>query len=762
MLIEIVFEYVKYWKWFIGSIFVALSIATAIIMVSPKQYKPSLSILLNEDKNGKSASTDMINLESIGLLSTTNNIENEIIILGSTDLMRTVVKTQKANISYFTERRFRKTEVYKSSPYIVDLGTNADTFRGKIEIKIQKVNDTYTIEGEYTKDKEKFAIKEKLDKLPATIAIDDNTSLIINLSDRGGNIDEAYYVEINDIDATTVYLTSNLSVISSSQKSSVINLALMVYNTQKGIDILNELVYQYNDLNLRLNNEIAYNTGVFVNERLKEISLELSDAEENVVEYKQQHNITDLSSEAQLFVAQTSENEQKILEIETQLNILTLIQNFISNVNNNTDIIPNMGVSDIGLSQIISEYNNKLLASNQLIKGTGEENPARVRVLEELKNIRDGISSSLANVRQTYQVSRDELIQRGQVNSSRIRSVPKQEKGLIEKVREQKIKENLFVFLMQKREETNLSIAATSNKARVVNSAQKNISPIAPKTKIIFLTFGILGVLIPIIVIYVKGLFQTKIGKRSELERLSDVTVVGEIAHNKTNDTIVVGKVNDVLVEMFRSLRNNIAFLSTKPSGLVIMTTSTTAEEGKTFVSINLALSFASTDKKVLLIGGDIRKPKLHEYMGLKSIKRNNGLTDYLVSSSYTWKDFLVTYTGHENLQVMVAGSIPPNPNELLLSPKLGELIQLAQVEYDYIIIDSAPVGLVSDSQLIAKYTDLVLYVVREGKTPKAAINFINMQYYEQKLKNMYIVLNDTELTNDYKYGYGKEYGYNK
>lgn len=759
--VELLFEYIRYWKWFIVSFVLALMLATTIILVTPKQYKPTLAILLNEDKSSKSPSSELIDLESIGLLSTTNNIENETVVLRSPDLMRMVVETLKLNVSYHKKNMLREVEIYNESPFIVSLNSDSHNI-GVCNFYIQKTGNRYEIVGTYNKDSNKIDINIEQENLPDLVTLTETTSLQISLSGKEIVDNEKYYVIVKSIASTANDLVRKLSVINAGQKSSVLNLSILVNNTSKGSDILNEMVTQYNKLNLKINNEIAYNTAVFINDRLKEISIELSDAEEDVVEYKQQYKITDLSSEAQLFVSQTGENEKKLLEIETQLNILTLIQNFINNAENNVKIIPNMGISDIGLSQIISEYNNQLLASNQLLKGTGEKNPARVRVLEELENKREGIANSLMNVRETYEVSKKDLARNAGITQARVLSVPKQEKGLIEKVREQKIKENLFLFLMQKREETNLSIAATADKARIVVSAQSDIQPIAPKSRVILLAFIILGLLIPIIVIYLKNLFKTKISNRDEFERLSNVSIIGEVATNTDGEFVVVSNHHSAIAEMFRSLRNSIGFTSNKKDGLTMLVTSTIANEGKSFVSLNLALSFAYTGKKVLLIGADLRNPKLLNYLKLNNLKSKKGLSDYLIDEDLSWDENIFTpFADLKEFNVLTSGTIPPNPNELLMSPRLGELIKNAREKYNYIIIDSAPVGLVSDSYLIGVYTDITLYVVRENSTPKTAVNFINMQHEESKLKNMYVILNDTELRNSYKYGYGKSYGYN-
>ncbi len=765
-LVETLYRYLKHWKWFILSMGIALFIAAGIILITKKEYNPSMSILLNEEKSGRGASaSEMFDVNMMGFLGTTSNIENEIIVLNSPDLMDRVVRALNLNVSYYQKDFLRKVELHHKSPYTVTITSPVDAYRGLAELEIDRKDEGYQISGTYRINSLNYEIDiiQVAKELPVTIQLDEETSLQLALSEQPLKEKTTCYVEVRSVQATTRNFLTKLSVANSGKKSSVIDLSMLVHNTQKGVDLLYELLDQYNDLNLQVNNEIAYNSAIFINDRLKEISQELSDAETKVVEYKQEQRIADLGTEAQLFVTQSEENEQQLMELETQLNVLTMIQDFIKNPDNHTKTIPNMGVSDLGLAEIISAYNTKLLASDQLLKGTGEKNPARVRVFEELDNMREGINNSLANVRETYMVGLKDLRQRANVTLSRISSIPKQEKGLIEKVRNQKIKEELFLFLMQKREETNLSIAANAEKARIIASPRMNISPVSPKTKIILLAFLILGVLVPVVCIYVLELFRTKIGSREEFERLSQVSIIGEIGTNKTGkDLLEKGEV-DALAEMFRTLRNNIRFALRKRKGMALLMTSTVSNEGKSFVSANLALSFAYTGKKVLLIGGDIRNPEVHAYFNPGGIHSTRGLSDYLADDAVDWKDYVFTpMIEAPTLHVLVAGTIPPNPNELLMEPRLEALIAEAKTQYDYVLIDSAPVGLVSDSYLIGEHTDMTLYVVREKQTPKTAVNFINMQRQEEKLKNMFVILNDVELSRGYKYGYGKGYGYQK
>lgn len=510
-------------------------------------------------------------------------------------------------------------------------------------------------------------------------------------------------------------------------------------------------------MNVNIKNEIAYNTAIFINDRLKEISVELGDAEENVVDFKQKNQITDLSTEAQLFVQQTGENEQKLLEVETQLNVISLIERFVQNPANKFSVIPNIGIADLGLAQIINDYNNKLLVSEVQLKGLGEENPTRIRLTDDINNMRSSISNSLKNVKQTYNISKQDLLKQSSSTKSRVLSVPQQERGLIEKVREQRIKENLFLFLMQKREETNLSIASTANKARIIVSPQEDITPIAPKSNIIILSVLILGFLCPIVIIYLINLFKVQIRSRSELEKLSEVPIIGQIGKNEVKDQVVIrSNQSSGIAEMFRSLRNNLNFILKHKVNQTILVTSTASGEGKTFISVNLSMSFALSGKKVLIVGGDIRNPKLRNYV---QVSRNKGLSDYLVSDD-SWRNYVNDSGLNDNLKVMVAGTIPPNPNELLMEPRLKEFMLQAREEFDFVIFDTAPVGLVSDTYLIDEYVDVTLYIVRENVTPRAAVDFMNMQKSEGKLINMYLVLNDSYLDSSYRYGYGKEYGY--
>lgn len=758
-LAEVFYEYIRYWKWFVISIILCVALGVVVILTTQRQYKSSLSVILNEEKNASNNGGAELSLDVLGL-STTNNIDNEIAIFSSPDLLSSVIDSLNLQTTYYVENVFRKMEIHSESPFYVTYKEIKKEFSGNINFYIEKNNTGFTLKGNYLRvDGNQIPINQTVEKFPAKIFLPDSVGCV-EMYTTGQNIKELekYYVLIKDKPATLGQLSSGLMVSPTTKASSVLNLSLVVNNVERGGLILKELVKQYNEMNVRVNNEMAFNTALFINERLKEIAIELGDVEKDVVDYKQRNRIADLSSEAQLFVQQTGQNQQKLMEVETQLNVIGLVDRFVNDSSNDLKLIPNLGVSDPALSQIITEYNSKILDSDALLKSTGEENPMRMRLTEEINNMRNSISSSLMNVKQAYTISKRDLQRMSGTTQARIQSIPQQEKGLIEKVRQQQIKESLFLFLMQKREETNLAIASTSDKARLIASPQLRLLPIAPKSRVILLATFIIGLLIPIVVIYTINLFRTKVSGRGELEKLSRISVIGQIGKNDFKDNIVIGEgKNTGIAEMYRALRNNLNFTLNDKDKNVLLITSSLSGEGKTFVSVNLAVTYALSGKKVLLIGADIRRPRLKEYI---SVKTNRGLSDFLVDQSRDWKNYVNSSGLHSNMDVMLAGTIPPNPNELLMNPKLEGFFDDIKEVYDIIILDTAPVGLVSDSYQISKYADVTLYVVRENVTPKDAVNFINTQKKESRLKNMYLVLNGASLDSSYKYGYGKGYGY--
>ncbi|MDR1653527.1 MAG: polysaccharide biosynthesis tyrosine autokinase [Prevotellaceae bacterium] len=753
-IVEVVREYARHWRWFAVSAAICLIIAGCYIFTAQRQYRTALSILINVERRSNVNVEDLSS--ALGMVASTNNLDNEIVILQSPDLMCAVVDTLNLQSSYFVKQRLRTIELYNKTPLSAALAGN-DTI-STANFYVKKNRNGFTVKGTYFILGNQIEFSKEIKNISEPIPLSNGTYIVLQLTGQPMEEGEKYYVQMRSTLYAAYSLVSRLSVEQTTKMASVLRISLEGSNAGKNAAVLAELVRQYNQMNINIKNEIAYNTAVFINERLKEIAVELGDAESSVVSYKQQHSITDLSTEAQLYVQQSGQNEQKLLDLETQLNVLAEIERFATTPSNHSSVIPNIGITDVSLSAVINDYNTKLLTSNVQMKGMTEENPAYIKAKQTVDNMRNSIIDALQTLKQSYKVRKQDLVKQMAQTRARVISVPQQEMGLLEKSREQQIKQNLFLFLMQKREETNLSIASTPNKARVVISPIERNAPVAPRKNVILLAALLIGLFIPFAVIYVMNLMRTQIRNRHDIEKLSSVSVIGQIAKNQTDTNIVIESTKiTAIAEMFRSLRNNLNFIFKNHQNQIISVTSTTKAEGKTFVSANLAVSFAISGKKILLIGSDVRNPKLKEYF---SFTNNLGLSNYLANED-DWHLYLNRFESNSNLHIIHAGTVPPNPNELLMSEYLKKLVDEARQEYDFVIFDCAPVGLVSDGYLVAAFADLTLYVVRESVTPKDSIYFINSQRAEGKLKNMYIVLNGSSLDGNYKYGYGKEYGYN-
>ncbi|WP_165020452.1 GumC family protein [Dysgonomonas sp. ZJ279] len=765
---EVFSKYFSHWKWFILSIIVFLIIGMFVYLCLDRKYEVQSAILLKQDKNSPSggAAGAMASMADLGLFSSASNIDNEVAVLSSPNLMRQVVSDLGLHTSYFENGLFRNTEVYNKCPYIVHLeDISPDELKGKIYLKLEKEKNGIRIIGEYLVKKDEYEIDEFLDQLPGFITLPEGVGRL-SISHRPdfiveeGKENEAYRVHINNTQKEAYALGELLTIAPTSKSSSVLNLTITVQNVDKGVDILNKILKTYNKNNVDDNNEIARNTSVFVDERLVAISLDLKDIENKVVDYKTGNSITDLGEEAKLFIENTSEIEQRLIDLGTQLQLIDFIEDYLKKTENSYRTIPTLGISDGGLAGLISSYNSQVLLYESLERSTTESNPSRIKALSDINNLQASVLSAIVNQKKTLNISKKELEKRSSLISSRIRSVPNQERDLLDIKRQQQIKQSLYLYLMQVKEETNIAMASYSDKAKLITDPIIPDYPISPRGKVILLGFFILGIVLPIGIIYVRELMQVNIVSRKELEKLSKVSVIGEIMKADLHNEVIVVKPGQVtpIVELFRTLRNNMQFILGSTDTKTILVTSTVPGEGKTFVSINLAASFALLEKKVLLVGLDIRNPRLADDIGFS---KKIGVTSYLSGGETEWKPLVNKLKGYGNLDILQAGVIPPNPNELLMKPILKKLLDEVKEEYDLVIIDSAPIGVVSDTFLLAPYADATVYVTRENVTPKEAVNFINEVYKDDKLPDMYLVLNGADLSkNKGRYGYGNTYGY--
>lgn len=762
---ELIFKYLRYWRWFTLSVGVALLVGVLFYMKKDRVYEVSSSVLLKENKGGSQKNAALGDLESLGLVSTTNNIDNEVAVLSSPSLMKQVVTSLGLHISYFLDEYFRDTEVYKFCPYEVKLqDITPEQFPGELILHIKKGSSGFEFSGTHKQGKVATNIEAALDKLPGEIELPNNLGklYIAHRDSIGTNgISDTYYVVIKSVSAVAGQIVSDLVISPTSKGASVLSCQLRVLNYPKGVDVLNEIVRIYNANNVAENNEIALNTSKFIEDRLITINSELKDVEDKVVDYKTHKGITEIEPEIQMLVSQSASIEQSKIQIESQLKTVELVESFLKKPENQDKLVPNLGITDPALGSLITQYNAALLTYERVEKSSGEASPSRIKALSALKSMREGILLSISNQKQSISLSKNELVKQLSSISSRVKALPTQQRDLLEIMRQQQVKQTISVFLMQKLEETNLGMAATSDKAKIITDPWTSGSFLQPSRNAIFLAFFAIGLIIPIVIIFIRDKVQVNITNRRELEQLSDVPVIGEIMKKEEAETIVVrSNCTTPIVELFRTLRNNIQFILNSEKEKVILVTSTVPGEGKTFVSINIATSFTLSDKKVLLLGMDIRNPKLATDMGFV---KGAGLTSYLSGDEKDWRNLLSKVDGFPNLDVLQAGVIPPNPNELLMKSSLKRLFNEAREIYDVILIDSAPTGVVSDTFLLHQYADLTVYVARENVTPKQALPFVNEIYADKKLPRMYMIINGVDLSkNKGRYGYGYTYGYGK
>jgi capsular exopolysaccharide synthesis family protein len=523
---------------------------------------------------------------------------------------------------------------------------------------------------------------------------------------------------------------------------------------QKSEDFLNNLVEIYNDDAAADKNFISENTSRFIASRLTLITEELDGVEQNVESFKKSNNITDVQSEAALFVEGSTEYDKKGVETEIQLNVVSSMLDFIKR-SSNADLLPaNLMINQGSASGLIDSYNELVLNRNRILKSATAVNPSVLQLDQQIAALKNTVQTSLLRLQSNLNIEKRNLSNEEGILNAKINKIPVQERQFRAIARQQKVKEELYLYLLQKREETAISLSATEPNARVIDTAKANDIAVSPKKNIVYLAGLLLGLLIPFGVIYTNDLLDTKIKSRLDLEGETSIPFIGDVPTSDSSSEMIRLESRTSSAEALRIIRTNLEFmLNTVPDGTAktIFLTSTFPKEGKTFVSVNLAATFALSGKKVLLIGMDIRNPRLDEYLSMP----NQGLTNYLSSNDLRIEDLVVKCDGYENLYVLPAGIIPPNPAELLMNKKVETLFNELKSQYDYLIVDTAPVILVTDTLLIAKHADCFIYVVRANFLEKRMLAVINAIYKDGKLPNMCMLLNDTDSTKGYGYGYG-------
>ena len=750
-------QYLRYWPWFILSLIFFITFAWLHLRYSSYNYVSEATILIKDDKN--SSLSEIAIFEDLGLTGGALNksqFENEIEILKSKKLLKKVTEKLKLNISYYKEGNIKTSELYEDRPFTLKVLDDEKTTRfRKFYIKIKSSTE---FEIKLSEDGEiqvqKFGEKFQVNEVNYTLV-----PLPQKINDSSGIDENFHIVSISSIDNAIIKLRIALKVDQVSKNSSILKLSLVSAQQNKAEAILNELIREYNDDAIYDRNLVSKNTAEFIDNRLAIITKELDSVETDKVSFKEDNRVTDIKAEGQLFLESVSKLNQQQVVISTQIELANSMIDYI-NATDNNDLLPsNLGIQNTGIENSIRDFNELVLSRKQLLESSTEQNPVVVEITNQIENLRLNTRESLNRLKQSLSIENKDLIRQQNKVGGKISSIPSIAKSARDIERQQTIKESLYLYLLQKREETAISLAVTTPKAKIVDSAYTSNFPISPKPDVIYLAAFILGLSLPFGIVFVKKIFDTKIHNRVDLEReVPGLPILGEIPVIDTKESEVI-KDNDrsVLAESFRILRTNLGyFLKNKDGGKVIFVTSTIKGEGKTFVAYNLAQTLISTGKSVLLIGGDIRNPQIHRYIDKKEL--TIGLSEYLYDHSVEIKTIKNTIKeGNREFDVVLSGSIPPNPAELLMNDRFEKLIEEVKNSYDYIVVDTAPTLLVTDTLLISQLADITVYVCRAEYTDKKLLQYPKELYEEGKIKNLAFAINGIKITN---FGYGSKYGY--
>lgn len=748
-----IYRYLAYWKWLLFCSFLGLSIAYLYNRYTLPQYRTEATMMvLNEEPNS-------IALPSGGAASILTidgaSLANQIETLTSKQMVENVIDELDLNIFYYIEGNVIDVEAYKESPVKINFFTPDSIVHNRtLHFKVNPVSETsYELIIEEKEFIKKFEFGEAV-KL---------NGLKFFIIPRGGEfeIDQIVEVAVRPMRWVAMDFISRLEITPKGKAKDILSLSLIGKVPEKSQDFLNTLMRLFNLDGMEDKRQVAENTTEFIQERLQIISQELDSVEGGIADFKRENQLMDVAGSASQFLAKSSMAEQKIFEIETQLEVMQYIEEALTSADSYSLLPTNMGIAEGGISGEIGNYNTLVLERNAYLNSATIENPVVKVLTEQLNAIKENLLENITSAKQSLRIQLQELNALDRSAEGEFSNFPGLEKGIRSIERQQQIKEQLYLFLLQRREEAAISFAATSPVAKVIDPAYTLNEPVDPKPWLILVGGFFIGLLLPLLVIFTKNFLDTKVHSKGDLQPLiRDIPFLGEVPKVKPEDSEVI-QLNDrsPLAESFRILRTNLAYLvqpKNKEKGEIIFVTSTIKGEGKTFVSFNMGRTLASTGKKVLVIGADIRNPKLHKYS--KEPIDTVGLSDYLYNYDVSLRDVVhPSEEGNILTDMVYSGAIPPNPAELFMSERMKELLKEAKNIYDFIIVDTAPTMIVTDTLLISPLADTTLYVIKSGYTDKKLLDFPKELKQQGKLKGLAIILNDVDYS---KFSYGAKYGY--
>lgn len=776
----IFFKYLAYWPWFVASVIVCLILAFVYLRYQAPVYNVTSAVLIKEDdssKRGMGATSGALEaMQSLGGLSMSNNFDNEVEILKSRTLIRKVI-TQLGLYTSMAEDRMLGYDIplYQSSPINVFMSPEeAEKLEASARLKLSYSPDgKLYVKVRYTLNEEEQETEKTFDKLPAVFptpagvfSFTANDSILNEWKAKeSGDIRLAAYVGAPT--AVAKSYGESLTVDATSKTTTIAQIAVKNTDRQRAADFINCLVAFYNQDANDEKNEVAQKTADFIEDRIGIINQELGSTETQLADFKQKSGLTDLTSDAKLALEENSKYEQLRIENQTQIRLVEFLRDYINNPANEQEVIPaNVGLQDQNLSSVIDQYNTMLIERKRLLRTSSENNPAVINMNTGIEAMRHNVQTTVASVLKGLQITRSDIDRQARKFEGRISSAPQQEKEFLTISRQQEIKAQLYIMLLQKREENAITLAATATNGRIIEEAQADRNPVSPKKQIIALAALVIGLGIPVGFVYLRDLLKYKIENRDDVEKLTTVPILGELPRGKKPEhgaIVVRENKNDIMEETFRGLRTNLLFMLGK-TDKVILFSSTQPGEGKSFVAGNTAVSLAYLGKKVIVVGMDIRKPGLNKVFNLSH--RAEGITNYLSDPDHVkLTDMIQRSDISPNLDILPGGPVPPNPTELVARTVLEDAINQLKERYDYVILDTAPIGMVTDTAIIGRVADICVYVCRADVTPKAGYRYINVLRDEHKFPKLATVINDIDMSkrkNSYGYGYGAKYGYGK
>ena len=759
--------FVLNWPWFLLSLFIFVCGAMIYLRYADPVYSVSMKMYIKDEVSNRRPSNQMLsNMQDMGFITNSTGIENEVEILKTRRLAEDAVRDLKIYTEYYTDGKLKRCLVYKYQPVNVDLDAESlnkldKVAPGGFTFFITRRSDKYEVESDKCQPfKGSFVNMPDSLKTPyGTLIFTTNVVEGVNPMTNG----EKLIVTIYPPKVMAARYANSLSADPTSKMTSIALITLKDKSVERGIDYLNQLVECYNRQANADKNEIAFKTEEFINKRLEKITNELGMTEGELEEYKRTHSLTELRLDATQTLTQSSQYAAKLADANTQIMLLDYLREHVNDPSNKYQIIPsNVGMTDPISASLINEYNKTVQERERMLRSASENAPQVITLTNTLDNLTASIKSALQQAKRSAEITRQGIESQYAAYSQRISSTPEQERILTQIGRQQEVMSGLYLMLLQKREENSISLAATADKGSVIEYPAM-AGKVSPKSSLIMTAAILLGFLLPLFLVYLFQVLRYKIEGHDDVVRLTKLPLVAEVPVASESVKSAAGIVvqenkNNQIDEIFRSMRTNIQFMMTEGQKVILFTSSTSGE-GKTFNAANLSMSFALLGKRVILLGLDIRKPALGRLFDIKD--RDLGITTLLAKDSVSESDVVaqIQPSGvNANLDLLLAGPTPPNPTELLARQNLADVINMLRNMYDYIILDTAPVGLVTDTLQIGKLADVSVFVCRSDYTPKASFGIINTLAAEKKMPNMCVILNGIDMSKK-KYGYYYGYG---